>query len=237
MIILLLVSINMSQYWTEEQTPPSESTLVEISIKEKELNITFVCLDKKGGVIHPIICKRDELKGDEISVILDPMNTGEWGYKFTLNSAGVQSDAFITNDGRSEDCSWDGVWYSAVKITDYGYNVEMKIPYKTLRFAPGIDSFGLNIIRYIPKSNECDSWTSLNQHEGNRVSKCGVLKGIKPEVQGLYLEVYPVGIARYEGKFSPQGGFDINWDFTSSAGISFTIFPDFAQIEARPYRD
>ena len=224
------------QYLPFSDTLPTESTHVYFLYDRNNLYVFFKCFTKDNKGIERSICSRDSWEGDHIWIIIDTNNDKTTAYEFCVNAAGVQRDGILYNNAGSINLNWDGVWYSAVKIEIYGYNVEMKIPFKTLRFDPMIDSFGLNIIRYISKSNEYDSWTRLNQQEGNRVSKCGVLKGIRPEVQGLHLEVYPVGILRYENGFSPEGGFDINWEFLPSAGVSFTFFPDFAQIEADPYK-
>jgi hypothetical protein len=36
---------------------------------------------------------------------------------------------------RWRDFSWDAIWDSKVSITDFGWVVEMKIPYAALRFS------------------------------------------------------------------------------------------------------
>ena len=43
----------------------------------------------------------------------------------------------IYNASNQEDSSWDGVWQSAGRITAEGYDVEMRIPFSTLRFPTG----------------------------------------------------------------------------------------------------
>jgi hypothetical protein len=49
-----------------------------------------------------------------------------------ISAAGVQMDCIATEDG--EDFSWDAIWDSEV-TTDFGWVVEMKIPYAALRFS------------------------------------------------------------------------------------------------------
>jgi hypothetical protein len=50
-----------------------------------------------------------------------------------VSAAGVQMDCIATEDG--EDFSWDAIWDSKVSITDFGWVVEMEIPYAALRFS------------------------------------------------------------------------------------------------------
>ena len=38
------------------------------------------------------------------------------------------------SNGWDEDPSWDAIWESAGKITDFGYVVEISIPFSALRF-------------------------------------------------------------------------------------------------------
>jgi len=54
----------------------------------------------------------------------------------------VQSDGYFSSDGRSQDSSWDGVRYSAARVTDFGHLVEMKIPFRSVRFKRGLVCLG-----------------------------------------------------------------------------------------------
>jgi hypothetical protein len=54
-------------------------------------------------------------------------------------------DCIATEDG--EDFSWDAIWDSEVTITDFGWVVEMKIPYAALRFSKSqSQTWGINFI-------------------------------------------------------------------------------------------
>jgi hypothetical protein len=66
------------------------------------------------------------------SVYINGFNDGQQDYRFYVSAAGVQMDCIATEDG--EDFSWDAIWDSKVSITDFGWVVEMKIPYAALRF-------------------------------------------------------------------------------------------------------
>lgn len=230
-------SINVFTQWEPQECgTPSESTKVYICYDDKNIYIAFKCYDSNFNKLDVRVTHRDTWKGDRVGIILDTFNDKSNAYNLWVSVAGVQSDAVVSHDGRVGDSSWDGVWYSDAKITDYGYNVEMKIPFKTLRFKPGLTEWGINFFRYISRKNETDSWVPQKQTEGLRVSRCGILKGIHPGKQGLHLEVYPVALGRYENNsLHPKLGLDLGWGHTPSSQISLTTYPDFAQIEADPY--
>jgi len=231
-------SVAIFMQWNpDEGKLPTESTKVYICYDDKNIYIAFKCFDSKKGNLDIKIVSRDCYEsGDCIWVMLDTFGDKTTAYEFGVNAAGIQSDDRVSQDGRTVDTAWDGVWYSAAKITDYGYNVEMKIPFKTLKFKPGLYEWRANFFRYISRKFECDTWAPLRQSEGLRVSRCGILKGIQPGKQGLHLEVYPVTLGRYENNsLYPKLGLDIGWGPTSSSQFSLTAYPDFAQIEADPY--
>ncbi|MDD5528669.1 MAG: DUF5916 domain-containing protein [bacterium] len=236
---------NFVQSDPDEGASPSESTKVYICCDDKNIYIAFKCFDADPKSLNIKKVPRDYFYNeDNVGIIFDTFGDKTTAYEFMLNAAGVQYDEKISQDGRADDVSWDGVWYSVAKVTKYGYVAEMKIPFKTLRFKQGLDEWGVNFFRYISKNSESVSWAPLKQVEGMRVSRSGALKGIPNTRQGLNLEVYPVGLVRYElGKtledrdtliLRPQAGLDVGWGFTSSQ-LSLTMLPDFAQIEADPY--
>ncbi len=216
----------------------TEQITVCIMQDKKNIYIAFKCCDSEPTKIDIKITPRDYLSsGDNIWIYLDTFGDKTTAYEFGVNSVGIQCDGRVQEDGRYTDYNWDGVWYSAAKITNYGYNVEMKIPFKTLRFRPGLTEWGINFFRFISRKNEYDSWSPIKQtEEGIRVSRCGILKGIHPGKQGLHLEVYPVTLGRYENNsLHPKIGLDLGWGPIPSSQISLTTYPDFAQIEADPY--
>ena len=49
-------------------------------------------------------------------------------------ASGTQADA-VASPSNGEDFGWNAVWDSAVKIVNDGWIVEMKIPYRALRFS------------------------------------------------------------------------------------------------------
>jgi hypothetical protein len=46
----------------------------------------------------------------------------------------------------TEDFSWDAIWESKATITNFGWVVEMKIPYAALRFAMHQNKLGIELL-------------------------------------------------------------------------------------------
>ncbi len=232
---------NFIQNWPEEGKPASESTTVYLLCDNENLYVAFRCYDEPTK-IKAWITLRDEGWGDDVSLVLAPFGDQATGYRFVVNARSVQSDMLLTNDARDSDSDWDGVWQSAAKITDFGYVVEMKIHFKSIRFRPGLSEWGINFKRTITRNNESSWWAAVKRDEGLRLSKAGRLVGIEPMTKGLNLEAYPVGLLRYEKQppeepaISPEGGLDINWYPSGATALQLTTNPDFAQIEADPYQ-
>ena len=80
-------------------------------------------------------------------------------------------------------------------------------------------------------------WTPQKRNEGPGISGSGQLIGIHPGQIGLHLEAYPVALTKYEkSSGSLHTGLDLSWFPTSSSSLDLSVNPDFAQVEADPYR-
>jgi hypothetical protein len=131
----------------------------------------------------------------------------------------------------------------SLKIYDWGYVVEMKIPYKSIQYDEKLTDWGLDFDRWIPENSEDLYWCRYEQNEGMRVSKFGqlVFSDFRPNVQGLNLEFYPVGLSKAtylqngKYKFDADAGIDIFYNPSQKLTYQLTANPDFAQIEADPY--
>ncbi len=176
-----------------------------------------------------------------MTLYMDPFGGKTTAYYFTVYASGRFNDGMVLDDGRSTDDSWDGVWYRAVNIHDDCYGVEIRIPFRSIRYKRGLTEWGINFERYILNNRETVYWTEVLQIEDNMVSKYGRLKGINPQSTGYYFELYPEGFVRYdkerkeEGKIKPSGSLNFKWDLTSQTTLDATVLPDFAQIESDPF--
>jgi len=224
------------QYMPYEKEGPSDLSEVYLLQDASNLYVAFRCWTKN---IKPTT----QLGGNEdfVVIYIDPFGSKTTAYYFRTAISGCYNDGWILDDARSSDDSWDGVWYRAVKVFDDRYEVEIKIPFKSIRYKKGLSEWGINFKRYICAKQETDYWTEVLQVEGSLVSKYGSLKGINPQATGYYFEIYPEGFFRSdktknemtELKFS--GSLNLKWDITPQTTLNATAFPDFAQIESDPF--
>ena len=226
---------NFHQYIPYDNRPASELTKVYVLYDDENLYVGFRCFTPGRKPVSRLGGKEDN-----VVLYLDPMESNTNAYYFQTKASGAYSDGRIFDDGLTGDDSWDGVWYQAVHCYEDRFEVEMQIPFKTIRYKKGLDEWGINFKRYIVPKQEYDTWTQYTQKEGFKVSGFGRLKGINPGTQGYYFELYPIGVVRYEKQpvdsgFRPLFGVNTKWDITPQTTLNATVNPDFAQIEADPY--
>jgi len=222
---------------------PSRRTVARVLTTENALYCLMICQEDKSSIQSNAGKLDDGGNGDIVSIMLDTFGDKRTAYKFAVTAAGVRADCRLLDDARNRDYSWDGVWFAASRIYDWGFIVEMEIPYRSIQYDENLAEWGLDFDRWIPARNEDIYWCPYEENEGQRISKFGklVFSDYRPSVKGLNLEVYPVGISKatYLGggkyKFEPDAGIDVFYNPSQKLTYQLTANPDFAQIEADPF--
>ena len=230
----------LSPYYDQ---PPTVKTVAKILTTDKDLYALMICYDNEKD-ITAFTGMQDNFAGDIVSIMLDTFGDNKTAYKFAVNASGVKGDSRLLDDGRNRDYSWDGIWFAASKIYSWGFVVEWKIPYKSIQYDDKLNEWGLGFDRWRAINSEDIYWNKYNQNEGLRVSKFGklVFNDSHPTVHGLNFEVYPVVFSKAtyinNGKYKvePEAGLDILYNPSPKLKFQLTANPDFAQIEADPYR-
>lgn len=221
---------------------PSRRTVAKVLTTDGALYCLMLCYDERKN-IQRTRGTLDEFGGDIVSLMLDTFDDKRTAYKFAITASGVRADCRLLDDARNRDYNWDGVWFSAARIYDWGFAVEMEIPYRSIQYHNGLKEWGLDFDRWIPTITEDIYWCRYEENEGQRISKFGrlVFEGFYPSVKGLNLEIYPVGITKTEYvrdsdyDFSPNAGVDVFFNPSQRLTFQLTANPDFAQIEADPF--
>ncbi len=222
----------------------SQSTYITKVKVLQDLNNLYFLLATDFGEDKP----RTALSGgnESYAIYLDPLLSKVQAYYFLISSSGFRSDGLVLSDGQGYDDSWDGVWDSRVRVfKDRGrwqFLALIKIPFKILRFSEK-SLWGLQIRPYYQRVKELCYWRMPDKEEGLRVSKFGILKGVKAKGEGKGLEIYPVTLMKNTwnegfgkwGRFIPWAGIDLGWKREAST-INFTLLPDFAEIESDPFK-
>jgi len=231
----------LGPYYGQKPTWP---TVAKVLSTDDALYCLIICYEDKK-FIQPFTGTLDNTTGEYVSIMLDTFDDDKTAYKFIVSVSGTRSDAILLDDARNRDYTWDGIWFSATKIYNWGWVAEIKIPYKSIQYNKDLKYWGLDFDRWIPAANSEDLyWNKYEKNEGQRVSKFGelVFHDFKPSVKGLNLEIYPVALAKAsylednKYKIDPNAGLDIMFNPSSALKFLLTANPDFAQIEADPYQ-
>jgi hypothetical protein len=232
-----------------ENIAPSKRTEAYMVWDEKNLYIAFKCWDDRDK-IRATIAKRDRVFGeDNVRVWLDTYDDQRRAYILGWNPLGIQADGIFI-EGQGADFSVDIVMESKGRIHDWGWSVEVKIPFKSLRYSAGEGkNWGFNAARNIDRFNdEFDSWMPDDRNVSGFLIKHGRITGFDSISAERTIEVIPSVTISETGKrvsdnTIPEGRF-VNEPIKQDIGVTFkysitpnitldaAINPDFAEIEA-----
>lgn len=217
--------------------PAVESLKSEVKILYDDTGIYFgaVLFDNEPSKIAKELTERDNIENDDIfGVTLNGYNDHQQSLEFLVTPAGVQADAKLTNDF-GEDFSWNAVWFSAVKITETGWVVEMKIPYSELRFPKKqIQEWGINILRLVNRTSTTYDWNFVDNKKGSYMLYDGVLNGIEninPPTRLSFLPYFSTYLNSFDGTTDANfnGGMDLKYGINDAFTLDLTLIPDFGQ--------
>ena len=100
--------------------------------------------------------------------------------------------------GREDvDRSPDFVFQSRGRLVAGGFEVEIRIPFKSLRYQSGAEqSWGLHVTRVSPGEGVEDSWAPARRQGASFLAQAGSLDGLRDLRRGLVLDLNPVATAR-----------------------------------------
>jgi len=234
---------------------PTEKTDIRIAYTATTLYVSAVCYDANPDQLQVSDARRDAALGntDAILFIIDTYKDGQNGFVFGTNSAAIEYDAQIDNEGVGNfnnnrqqggtiggvNLNWDASWTVKTEVGDYGWSAEFAIPLKTIRYGSGEQTWGLNVQRNISKTNEINFWSLLPLNfDLNRVSMAGSLTSLNLRSQGN-LKVIPYVLGQTSRDYNTQdkfdtkadAGIDIKYSITPALTLDLTYNTDFAQVE------
>jgi hypothetical protein len=222
-------------------------TLVWAAYDRENLYFAFQCQDPEPGKIKTSITKRDNMLGDDwVSVSIDAMGSGQNAYIFYVNPNGIQGDSLTTAFHNVDDMAPDFVWDSAARVTDKGYQVEIAIPLKSIKFKSGKEvSMGVLFRRRISRLSYIASWPAIKPIHWILNSQAKIIyKNLKKQFR---LEILPVltysddrdRVSPGEWEKSGSGtefGIGLKYGLTSASVAEVTINPDFSQVESDAFQ-
>ena len=241
-----------SLYSPVDQRPAPDSTEVLVWYSPTSIYFGIRAFEPHGKVAASL-ADRDRISADDnIELHIDTFLERRRAFVFIVNPFGVQADGtkaegggFIPGSNVSPgqtDLSADFVWESKGHLTDYGYEVEVRIPFSSLRFPlGGSQRWGFQVDRHVQHNGYEETWTPVLKASASFIVQEGELAGLSGMVHGQTLVLNPeltsavAGAASSNGwgyTASPSLGGNVRWGMGSNFVANATIKPDFSQVEA-----
>ena len=217
---------------------PERRTEVKVLYDNTAIYIAAKMYDNEPNKILREISKRDDFgTADFFGIFINGYNDGQQNFQFFVNAADGQADCLAT-DSNGEDYSWDAVWDSKAVITDFGWVVEMRIPYAALRFSPEkVQTWGVNFFREIRRDRQKYSWNFIDSKLGTFTQQNGVLTGIANIETPTrlfflpYSSFYLNANDQQKTKGTLKGGLDLKYGINDAFTLDAILIPDFGQTK------
>jgi hypothetical protein len=233
----------------QDGAAPSEKSEMRILYDDNYLYFGFTFFDSEPEKVRATILNRGGWihRDDKLEIALDTYLDRRNAYLFEMNPLGTQDDALISDENKPslDEWAWDGVYISEGRVTDFGWVLEVAIPWNTLRF-PSKDelTMGLAVKRYINRKNESVLWPHIGLEYSSdvyQVSQYANLTGLKNIKRGNDIKIKPFGIAGAQEQIKDNekisddlgnAGADLYYGLKSNLTLNLTYNTDFAQVEA-----
>jgi hypothetical protein len=229
--------------------PATEQTQVWVFFDDRAVYVSLRCFDSQPDQWLGLEMRREALafsQNESVSIAFDTFHDKRNGLQFGANPVGGVMDTAITNE-RDSNRDWNAIWESRTAMFDGGWTVEMAIPFKSLRYADGEQTWGINVRRIVKWKNEI-SYLSLAPQSGQnaqmglqRFSSAATLVGLESPPASRLFELKPYGISSVKtdrtsavplsNDVTGSLGFDGKYGLTKGLVADFTYNTDFAQVE------
>jgi len=250
-----------SLYAPIDQRPAPDSTEVLVWYSTTAMYFGIRAFEPHGGDagVHATLADRDRVSGDDnVEIHLDTFLDRRRAFVFIVNPLGVQADGMKSEGGGfipgsnvmpgQNDLSADFLWQSKGHVTPLGFEVEIRIPFKSLRYAArDVQDWGLQIQRNVQHSGYQETWTPARKASASYIGQEGTLAQLTDMHHGEVLELNPELTSTTSGaptvltggvpgdwryvRSDALGG-NVKWGMTSNFVLNGTIKPDFSQVEA-----
>ena len=209
-------------------------TIVKVTYDDEAIYFGAYLYDDPSKIMKQQTTRDDFGQADFFTIVLNPNNDAQNDTQFIIFSSGTQADA-IANPSIGEDFSWNAVWESKVKLVEDGWIVEVKIPYRALRFSNvDVQTWGMQFLRQFRRNRSQYSWNPIDVTKGNVGLYHGELKTLKDIKPPTRLSFYPFTSAlinNYDGETDTDlnFGLDLKYGITENFTLDATLVPDFSQ--------
>ena len=241
------------QYQPVDGRAAEETTDVLVWYSADAIHFGVIAHDRNPASIRATVADRDNIDNDDHIVLdLDTFHDRRRAFFFAANPLGVQADG-VRSEGAGQvsslipgsvDKNPDFTWESKGRITDQGYEIEIRIPFRSLRY-PGSapQTWGFNVTRVVQRTGYTDTWTDVRRANASFLGQEGGLSGLRDMRHGVTVEAQPFVTATAIGsrdviggeftreEVNPDAGLNLRLGFSSYA-LDATANPDFSQVES-----
>ncbi|MEP7010766.1 MAG: DUF5916 domain-containing protein [Acidobacteriota bacterium] len=243
--------VRIDRFWEtnrNENGEPPAKTVAWLAYDDRYFYVALEMTDPDPKSIRAFFSDRDAVPSDTdyAGILIDSGHDGKTGYLFVANPNNIQYDS-INSDVTGESSSVDLFWDSATTATATGWNVEMRIPFSSLRYGKGDpQTWGVMLYRNYPRDFRYQMF-SAPMPRGKNCFVCNenALTGLAGLPTGAHYVVAPyvaanqpwaredeVGSRLEKGDFDSNVGGDFKWLPNANHAIDATINPDFSQVES-----
>jgi hypothetical protein len=236
-----------AENWPRERARPSVASEVWVTYDADHLYLAFIAWDDPA-TIRASLRERDQIwQDDYFGILLDTYGDAAWAYFLFANPLGVQGDTRAT--AQNEDDGFDVIYRSDGMVTDSGYQIEMAIPFASLRFPDRpVQTWRATFWRTRPRgAREQHTWAAMDRNQPCFLCQFGTLTGLEGIKPGGSFELLPAAVASQaaapatpddpaagleNGKISADVGLDARYAFANGLTAEASLNPDFSQVES-----
>src|SRR5438105_8815441 len=248
-----------SQYAPNDGLAATDSTQVLVWYSATAIYFGIRAFELHGRPTMTLANRDQMFDDDNVQILLGTFPDGKQVLMFAVNPVGVQGDGSLVEGanvtasgfiggavvGREQpDLSPDFVFQSRGHVTDWGYEVEVRIPFKSIRYQPRQpQDWRLNIVRQVKHSGVEDSWYPARRASATFIGQAGTLVGLSGMHRGLVMDLNPEATGKASGAPRPGGAYrydvgdpqvggNVRWGVSDNLTLNGTIKPDFSQVES-----
>ncbi|MCZ8205799.1 DUF5916 domain-containing protein [Gemmatimonas sp.] len=249
------VLTDFTSYSPVDGRPAQDNTEVRVWYAEDALYVAIRAW-APPGTVRATLAERDRIGSEDwVALHLDTFLDRRRSFVFAVNAYGVQADGMRSDVSagpgvsraslQAVDLSQDYVWQSKGQLLDDGFVVELRIPFKSIRYQMGnTQDWGVQVVRQTQRTGYQDTWAPTSRALQAFTPQSGFLRGLTGMKRGLVLDLTPTSVTSTTGapaagaapeswRYGTRGEFggDVRWGITSNFTVNATANPDFSQVE------
>ncbi|MDQ8165964.1 MAG: DUF5916 domain-containing protein [Gemmatimonadota bacterium] len=257
------VLTGFSQFTPQDDVAAADSTQVLVWYSPSAMHFGVRAF-QPAGTVRATLPDRDKIFNDDnIQILLGTYNDRRQATVLMVNPLGVQADGNLVERGtltgggfsstgqsarEAPDLSPDFVYHSKGRVTEFGYEIEISVPFKSLRYqSADVQKWDINVVRQVNYRGYEDSWAPARRGSASFLAQGGTVEGITRIRRGLVMDITPELTQRTEGlpdvsaatpgdwsydAKRPNFGGNVRWGLTNNFSLNGTFNPDFSQVEA-----